>query len=139
MTIQGIALRPATEGDHPYIFSTWINFRVRELSKARRPTEGKAYRETFVEPALAQGGRLYVACSESKPNALHGWICVLDGAVVAMYVHDKLRGQGLGRRLVEHALGKYAERIVTHHRWKRMSARFLFTPLPTSQRNRRAA
>ncbi|HEX6038325.1 GNAT family N-acetyltransferase [Longimicrobium sp.] len=60
----------------------------------------------FFKPAVRDElvGALELACVRDGDGRLAGFVGVADGKVEALFIHPGLRGRGVGRTLLEHAV-----------------------------------
>ncbi len=100
-----------------YVASTW----------ARGSRYGLRTREAFalVNRVLDAAPRVVVL---AKGRFVHAWACASDDSLHYVYVPPELRGHGIARRLIESAMGEYADHITVTHPWPRESARFRYAP-----------
>jgi len=105
-------IRPAEAGDIKFIMSSWKqSWRVSPWAGCVRNDEYFDSISSTIEGLIARGATLQVACPESSPDRIAGWICseqLPDGlcCVHYLYVKDPFLGMKIGDSLVEAASGK---------------------------------
>jgi GNAT superfamily N-acetyltransferase len=113
-------IRPATLGDHGFIFGSWLGSLADECDVDR--DDDKAFRafKRSMRPTLEAiitrpGVTTLVACARADEDALMGWACGEAPSVLHfVYVAKPWREQKLGRALCE-ALKLTAKAQATHY------------------------
>lgn len=120
-----VNIRPAREGDFPFVAHTWVHS-YREESKMAKSVPPAVYfpnQHALVDRLLKQS-EVMIACDKEDDNHLYGWVCSQrwKGLEVFHYAYVKkpFRGFGLGKILigdklhhlchVTHWLEKYAKK-----------------------------
>ena len=93
-----IAVRPAVEGDLPFIFSSWYKAHRPHAKHVAIPeyTEG----QNRLMRALAARGEVVVAASADYPDEILGYTVSEGDALHFVYVKSVYRGMGIARGLV---------------------------------------
>ena len=95
-------LRPCDRADEPFVFSAWLRHDAHNRDPALADLVDKEFfgiMHRRVEAILA-AGRVLMACSETDPDCLYGFVArAEDGAVVKIYVKQHLRNMGIEARL----------------------------------------
>ena len=118
--IGAVRIRPATEGDISFIFSSWLkSYRESHFGSIIPTTIFYTEHHKVVE-RLLKGCQTFVACNDNDLNELYGFICAeqVDGIFVLHFVYVKhtFRMLGIGRQLLnafEHDPSKAS--MYTHH------------------------
>ncbi len=100
-----VRIRPASEGDINFIFSSWLkSYRDSFFANCISTTVYYAEHHKVVE-RLLKSCEVYVACSDTDISELYGFICGerVDGILVIHYTYVKhnFRWLGIGRKLFE--------------------------------------
>lgn len=100
-----IKIRPISQVDVPFIFSSWLkSFRSAFFAKDIHPKTYYGGHHKIIS-SLLQTCTTYVACSESDPTEIYGFICAehMDGTLVVHYIYTKhtFRNLGIGKKLLE--------------------------------------
>lgn len=107
-----LSIRLATFEDIKFIMSSWKqSWRVSPWAGVIRNDEYFDVIQSTIDGLIARGATLQVACLESRPERILGWICseVLPDGVCCIhyiYVKDPYLNQGIGEKLVEAAQGR---------------------------------
>lgn len=109
-----LVFRPAGEDDHAYVIQTWL-----ESYRDEQPEMRTRDYMDWMRSRLT--GRVLLACHESQPVNIVGWIAADSpeppmGRIHYAYVRRRYRRMGIARRLFEVASGGIVggEVIVTH-------------------------
>jgi len=115
-----IRIRPATEADAAFIFSTWLKSYRDSHFGSNMPTTIFYTEHHKVVERLLKGCQTYVACNNEDINELYGFICgeKVDGILVIHYAYVKhtYRMLGIGGQMLnvfEHDPNKPS--LYTHH------------------------
>lgn len=100
-----VRVRPATEADINFIFSSWLkSYRDSFFAATISTTVYYAEHHKVVE-RLLKSCEVYVACSDADTSELYGFVCGerVDGILVIHYAYVKhhFRWLGIGRKLFE--------------------------------------
>ena len=125
-------LRPAAAGDAPFVLDSWRRS-YGDAQNAHAPsleTYIRAQRRV-IEQCLSTS-ETAVAHWPGEPDHILGWVCYRPGpkpVVHYLFVKQLYRGRGLGRALLDHAVGDANQLWTTHARklgiWRR---RITFCP-----------
>lgn len=108
-----LIFRPAGEADHAYVIRTWIESYRDEQAEMRTSDYEDWMR-------LRINADVLLACHESEPTAILGWMATaVEGEAARLhyaYVRRRYRRQGIARALFEQVTGNIVggETIVTH-------------------------
>jgi GNAT superfamily N-acetyltransferase len=144
-----VKIRLATEGDIPFIFSSWLrSYKSATANNNVPPSIYFAEHHKVIEDLL-RTCEVLVACNEHDPSDIVGYICAerVDGIFVVHYIYVKhtFRVMGIAKLLLngfDHEAGVAA--IYTHNTrlGERLAARYNFVYSPyvalTSAYRRRA-
>lgn len=102
--LESVRIRPATEADVPFIFSTWLrSYRDSGFASNISTTVYYAEHHKVVEKLL-KSCDVYVACANDDISELYGYICAqkITGIFVLHYIYVKhsFRHLGLGKQLL---------------------------------------
>lgn len=103
-----IRIRAATEEDISFIFNSWLkSFRDSNFGKQITNTIYFAQHHKLIENLL-QSCSVFVACNQSNPGELYGYICYekVDGIFVMHYIYVKHTYRKLG---IARLLANYSE------------------------------
>ena len=125
---EAVAIREGEPSDLAFVLDSWrASYRgasgdVGHVSESRYRSAHGA-----MSARLAQRSRLLVACLESAPDVIVGWVLVEGGPVVHyVYVRGDARHGGIARGLLAEAgIGTKTAAVYTHrtaalHAWRRM-------------------
>lgn len=112
--------------DRRFVVPTW----VRSLAFQRRGDHRKATLRRYwaIVDRVLDDSATRVSVLATGGGAVHGWACATGDVLQYAYVPPELRGHGLARRCITHALGGYADRIEVTHAWPFSSERFHVVP-----------
>ena len=93
-------ITPVGPDDHPHVVEVW-EASVRATHHFLAPADVDFFR-TLIPGALA--GVAELACVRDAAGSVVGFVGVEDGKVEMLFIHPDLRGQGIGKRLLRHAV-----------------------------------
>jgi hypothetical protein len=106
-----VTYRPATPEDVPFIMNSWLNS-WKKCPWAGVLRNNHYYDQTrgTIEELIGRGATLEIACRESKPDHILGWICrelTPQGEAVVhyLYVKEPFLPFGIGESLVKRSPG----------------------------------
>lgn len=108
-----LIFRPAAEGDLAYVIRTWL-----DSYRSEQPEMRTSDYEDWMR--LRINADVLLACHESEPTAILGWVAKDPGEATGRlhycYVRRRYRRQGIGRALFEQVTGGIVggELVVTH-------------------------
>lgn len=110
-----------TAADRPYIASTWAH---------NKPLAWRGWSARRVSKRIDRELETARVVVYAAGSTVHAWVAIRDGAIVYAYVPAKLRGAGVARDVITHALGSYPERIETIYPWPHESERYTLAARP---------
>lgn len=132
-----LSLRLMRPHERRYVVSTWVQSFAAVSPWSARLTRSEHW--PVVDRILDRDAPVMVLSTEG--GAVHGWACGEGGTLHYAYIPPELRERGLGRRVIEAALGEYGDRIDVTHPWPWQSRRYRWNPylLLQCERRREAA
>jgi putative acetyltransferase len=98
---------PVHEDDYPRVVEVW-EASVRATHHFVTEADIQIFRP-MVRDALPY---VPLACARDSDGAVTGYIAVADGNVDMLFIHPDWRGQGVGRRLLTHAIDTLGARTL---------------------------
>lgn len=122
MTDIPLKFRSMTDGDVPFLVSTWIQSAFRNGLAAHVSNEIYYRRQRALVLRLLATDSVLVACDPEAPDVVFGWVCYRPGVLHHVVTKAAFKGLGIGRQLLERA-GFGSGDIVCSH-WTNAMRRF---------------
>lgn len=119
-----IDLRPMTEDDVAFVYSTWLQSYRRRFVDLTRRVYWKQQRERVDRIVSATR----IACQPGAERAIHGYVCGGPGLLHYVYVPFELRGRGLARDMTRAVCGEGAVTLTHFWPWERMPSGWSLRP-----------
>lgn len=94
-----IAFRPAVQNDEGFIADSWVRS-YGDSRWARDHGPGYVRSHDAAVKRLFARAQVFVACLEAHPETIIGWACTEPDCVHYVYVKQKFRHEGLGKKLI---------------------------------------
>lgn len=133
-----LVAREARASDMAWIHATWIHSYVGQTGARKRASHFAGARR-WIQSIVETRPRFVVLGSGPDGDTLHAWACAAPpNRLHYAYVPLALRGEGLGRRVIDVALGSVSP-VLCSFRWPHGEhARFVFSrfevPSPSTLR-----
>lgn len=130
-----VKIRQALAEDKNFVLSTWLR-NYRHSSAFARGIRTSVYFEwhhrLLVNLMARPECTVLIACDEEEPNLILGYIAFEQGIVHYVYVKRSMRGFGLGKKLLEEAMGdrdfECSHVTDAGHLWMRNNPRCQYNP-----------
>lgn len=107
-----IIIRPATRKDMDFVMSSWKkSWRTSPWAGCIRNDEYYSSIASTIEGLVLRGAAFYIACLDSRPDRILGWVCseqlsAGEACIHYLYVKDPYIKWPIGKKLIEHVPGK---------------------------------
>jgi ribosomal protein S18 acetylase RimI-like enzyme len=102
-----IEIRPATERDLPFIFSSWLRSYRNESKFARNISSSVFYEwhHKVIERFFERDRVALIAHAPGEPEVILGYLCAESSGNIIQYIYVKkaFRKMGIAKKLYEHA------------------------------------
>lgn len=106
-----VQYRPAKPSDIPFVMDSWLNsWRVSPWAGCIPNNYYYKVTRAAIEQLIIRGAKLEIACKESDPDKILGWVCSEltgpDTVIHYLYVKEGYLPFDIGAKLVERTEGK---------------------------------
>lgn len=115
--------------DRAFVASTWVTSYKDVLANLALPRAWTGAHARVVDKLLdGEFTRTWVAAPPKDDHTILGWCCASEDVLHYVYVPKNLRGEGLAKALIAHAVQGSPDPLFVSHKWPFASRRYQFNP-----------